>query len=111
MLRRDVPVPVSALARVNRLLWDPAGPLVLRPADGERFAAWLRQIEVDMGARPRGPAPPPRYRYHPGVPSSDPKLDLIASVPLFAGLDKREVGFLGRLMDDVDVSDGKVLTR
>lgn len=45
------------------------------------------------------------------MPSSDPKLELIASVPLFAGLDKREIGFLGRLMDDVDVSAGKVLTR
>ncbi|HEY3765389.1 MAG TPA: cyclic nucleotide-binding domain-containing protein [Gaiellales bacterium] len=45
------------------------------------------------------------------MPSADPKLDLIASVPLFAGLDRREVGFLGRLMDEVDVADGKVLTR
>jgi CRP-like cAMP-binding protein len=45
------------------------------------------------------------------VPSTDPKLDLIASVPLFAGLDKREIQFLGRIMDDVDVADGKVLTR
>ena len=42
---------------------------------------------------------------------ADPKLALIASVPLFAGLDRREIEFLGRLMDDVDVSDGKVLTR
>jgi CRP-like cAMP-binding protein len=45
------------------------------------------------------------------VPSTDPKLDLIASVPLFAGLDKREIQFLGKIMDDVDVADGKVLTR
>jgi CRP-like cAMP-binding protein len=45
------------------------------------------------------------------VSPTDPKLALIASVPLFAGLNKREVGFLGRLMDDVDVSAGKVLTR
>ena len=42
---------------------------------------------------------------------TDPKLALIASVPLFAGLDKRELGFLGRLMDEVDIADGKVLTR
>ena len=42
---------------------------------------------------------------------TDPKLALIASVPLFAGLDKREIGFLGRLMDEVDIADGKVLTR
>jgi CRP/FNR family transcriptional regulator, cyclic AMP receptor protein len=45
------------------------------------------------------------------VPSTDPKLDLIASVPLFAGLNRREIEFLGKLMDDVDVPDGKVLTR
>lgn len=45
------------------------------------------------------------------MPATDPKLGLIASVPLFAGLNKREVGFLGRLMDEVDVADGKVLTR
>ncbi len=45
------------------------------------------------------------------VPATDPKLDLIASVPLFAGLDRREIEFLGTLMDDVDVADGKVLTR
>jgi CRP-like cAMP-binding protein len=41
----------------------------------------------------------------------DPKLELIASVPLFAGLNGREIEFLGKLMDDVDVPDGKVLTR
>jgi CRP/FNR family transcriptional regulator, cyclic AMP receptor protein len=45
------------------------------------------------------------------VPSTDPKLDLIARVPLFAGLNRREIEFLGKLMDDVDVPDGKVLTR
>jgi CRP-like cAMP-binding protein len=45
------------------------------------------------------------------VPATDPKLDLIASVPLFSGLERREIEFLGRLMDDVDVADGKVLTR
>ena len=45
------------------------------------------------------------------MPSTDPKLDLIASVPLFAGLNRREIEFLGKLMDDVDVPDGKVLTR
>jgi CRP/FNR family transcriptional regulator, cyclic AMP receptor protein len=45
------------------------------------------------------------------VPSTDPKLGLIASVPLFAGLNRREIEFLGKLMDDVDVPDGKVLTR
>jgi CRP-like cAMP-binding protein len=45
------------------------------------------------------------------VPSTDPKLDLIAAVPLFSGLNRCEVEFLGKLMDEVDVSDGKVLTR
>jgi len=42
---------------------------------------------------------------------SDTKLDLIAAVPLFAGLSRRELGFLGRLMDEVDVRAGRVLTR
>ena len=55
--------------------------------------------------------PPLPYRYHLAVPSTDPKLDLIAAVPLFSGLNRREVEFLGKLMDEVDVSDGKVLTR
>jgi CRP-like cAMP-binding protein len=50
-------------------------------------------------------------RYHQAVPSADPKLALIASVPLFAELNKREIEFLGRLMDEVDIADGKVLTR
>jgi CRP/FNR family transcriptional regulator, cyclic AMP receptor protein len=50
-------------------------------------------------------------RYHLAVPPADPKLGLIASVPLFAELSKREIEFLGRLMDEVDISDGKVLTR
>jgi len=45
------------------------------------------------------------------VPPADPKLGLIASVPLFAELSKREIEFLGRLMDEVDIADGKVLTR
>jgi CRP/FNR family transcriptional regulator, cyclic AMP receptor protein len=45
------------------------------------------------------------------VPSADPKLGLIASVPLFAELNKGEIEFLGRLMDEVDIPDGKVLTR
>src|SRR6185437_5321786 len=59
-------------------------------------------------ARIHRPAP---YRYHLAVPSTDPKLDLIAAVPLFSGLNRREVEFLGKLMDEVDVADGKVLTR
>jgi CRP/FNR family transcriptional regulator, cyclic AMP receptor protein len=41
----------------------------------------------------------------------DRKLDLIAQVPLFAGLNRRETEFLGRIMDEVDVKEGKLLTR
>lgn len=47
-VRRDTPVPAWAVARLNRFLWDPASPLVRRPADPERFAVWLRQIEIDL---------------------------------------------------------------
>lgn len=43
--------------------------------------------------------------------TSDTKLDMIARVPLFAGLSGRELAFLGRLMDEVDVREGRVLTR
>ncbi len=49
-LRREPPPAASAVARVHRLLWDPASPLVRREADAMRFSAWLRQIEVDLGA-------------------------------------------------------------
>src|SRR6185312_3946951 len=73
-----------------------------------------RPLRAGAGAAhahgPRSTRPLP-YRYHLAVPSTDPKLDLIAAVPLFSGLNRREVEFLGKLMDDVDVSDGKVLTR
>jgi CRP/FNR family cyclic AMP-dependent transcriptional regulator len=50
-------------------------------------------------------------RYHPAVSPRDSKLDLIAAVPLFAELNRREIEFLGKLMDEVDVPAGKVLTR
>lgn len=43
--------------------------------------------------------------------TTDPKLKLIAAVPLFAGLNRREIEALGRLMDEVDVKDGRVLMR
>jgi CRP/FNR family transcriptional regulator, cyclic AMP receptor protein len=43
--------------------------------------------------------------------TKDPKLDLIAAVPLFAGFNRREVEALGRLMDEVDVKPGHVLMR
>ena len=41
--------------------------------------------------------------------TTDPKLKLIAAVPLFAGFNRREIEALGRLMDEVDVEDGRVL--
>ena len=43
--------------------------------------------------------------------TTDPKLKLIAAVPLFAGFNRREIEALGRLMDEVDVNDGRVLMR
>ena len=43
--------------------------------------------------------------------TTDPKLDLIASVPLFAGFSRREIEALGRLMDEIDVKEGRVLMR
>ncbi len=57
-LRRESPPPASAIARVHRLLWDPASPLVRREADPLRFSAWLRQIEAELGAT-RAAAPVP----------------------------------------------------
>ena len=42
---------------------------------------------------------------------TDPKLTLIASVPLFTGFNRREIEAVGRLMDEVDVQDGRVLMR
>src|SRR5256885_6210575 len=43
--------------------------------------------------------------------ATDGKLDQVRGVPLFAGLGHRELQELGTLADEVDVSDGKVLTR
>jgi CRP-like cAMP-binding protein len=43
--------------------------------------------------------------------SSDPKVDLIASVPLFKGLGRKELEQIAQLVDDVDIPDGKVLIR
>src|SRR5207245_10621502 len=39
------------------------------------------------------------------------KVDLIAKVPLFAGLSKRELGQLASIADEIDLPDGKVLIR
>jgi hypothetical protein len=41
--------------------------------------------------------------------TKDPKLELIAAVPLFAGFNRREIEALGRLMDEIDVKEGRVL--
>lgn len=43
--------------------------------------------------------------------TTDPKLELIAAVPLFGGFNRREIEALGRLMDEVDVKAGRVLMR
>lgn len=43
--------------------------------------------------------------------SSDPKVDLIASVPLFHGLGRRELEQIAQLVDEVDIPAGKVLMR
>lgn len=43
--------------------------------------------------------------------SSDPKLDLLHSIPLFARLGKSDLQRLGQLADEVDVAAGKVLMR
>jgi hypothetical protein len=45
---RAAEAPASAVARLNRLLADPGSPLVAREADVQRFAAWVRQIEIDL---------------------------------------------------------------
>ena len=43
--------------------------------------------------------------------SKDPKVDLIASVPLFQGLGRRELEHIAQLVDEVMVPAGKVLMR
>jgi hypothetical protein len=58
-VRDGEPAADSALARVNRFLWDPGSPLVRRPDDDERFSAWLRQIEVELGLNRAAPTPTP----------------------------------------------------
>jgi CRP-like cAMP-binding protein len=42
---------------------------------------------------------------------ADEKLEQLRRVPLFAGLGKRDLEELGSLADEVDVADGRVLTR
>jgi CRP-like cAMP-binding protein len=41
----------------------------------------------------------------------DPKLELLRSIPLFAGLGDPEIVRLGQLADEIDVPAGKVLMR
>jgi CRP/FNR family transcriptional regulator, cyclic AMP receptor protein len=43
--------------------------------------------------------------------SGDPKIDLIASVPLFSGLGRKELRQIAQLVDEVDIPAGKVLMR
>jgi CRP/FNR family cyclic AMP-dependent transcriptional regulator len=43
--------------------------------------------------------------------TKDPKVDLIASVPLFKGLGRKELEQIAQLVDEVDVPAGKVLMR
>jgi CRP-like cAMP-binding protein len=42
---------------------------------------------------------------------ADPKVDLIASVPMFCRLGRKELGQVAQLVDEVDVPAGKVLMR
>jgi len=42
---------------------------------------------------------------------NDSKLDLIASVPMFCRLGRKELGQIAQLVDEVDVPAGKVLMR
>lgn len=43
--------------------------------------------------------------------ASDPKLDLLHSIPLFSRLGRREIERLGQLFDEIDVPAGQVLMR
>jgi CRP-like cAMP-binding protein len=41
----------------------------------------------------------------------DEKLEMLRSVPLFAGMSARDLRHLGALTDEIDLPDGRVLTR
>lgn len=43
--------------------------------------------------------------------ATNDKIDELKRVPLFAGLGKRELAELGTLADEIDVADGRALTR
>jgi len=42
---------------------------------------------------------------------ADPKVDLIASIPIFSGMGRRELEQVAQLVDEVDVPPGRVLMR
>lgn len=43
--------------------------------------------------------------------AQDVKLDRLRQVPLFSGLDRKHIELLGQIADEVDVPDGRALTR
>ena len=47
----------------------------------------------------------------PRAPHKDAKIDLIAKVPLFAGLSKRQLAQVASIADEIDLPQGKILTR
>jgi CRP-like cAMP-binding protein len=47
----------------------------------------------------------------PGRFRSGTKIDLIAKVPLFAGLSKRELGQIASIVEEIDLPEDKVLIR
>jgi len=47
----------------------------------------------------------------PRAPHKDGKIDLIAKVPLFAGLSKRQLAQVASIADEIDLPQGKILTR
>jgi len=45
------------------------------------------------------------------IDAMDQKLEMLSKVPLFAGLSSRDLAEIGRLVDEVDVREGKVLAK
>jgi CRP/FNR family transcriptional regulator, cyclic AMP receptor protein len=45
------------------------------------------------------------------MPPRDQKLDLLRSIPLFAGFNRRELERLSQLTDEIDLPEGRVLMR
>jgi CRP/FNR family transcriptional regulator, cyclic AMP receptor protein len=78
--------------------------------------------QVDVDARLAVPLTAPVLGYWPAMPrrprgsrsrgrSKDAKLELLANVPLLAGCTKRDLRRIASLADEIDVPEGKVLTR